>query len=125
MALFNFKKKKSNETEVSAPKAVKKAKVGASATACESHAEVLLRPHVTEKATLSAEGGAYVFVVAPSATKASIRAHVKRLYDVVPTRVNIANLPSKRTLARGRRGRKPGMKKAYVYLPKGKTIELA
>ncbi len=122
MALFNFKK---NTAKKAAPKAaVKSAAKSASKAQASVDVEVLVRPHVTEKATISAEGGAYVFVVAPSATKASVRANVKRLYDVEPTKVNIVNLPSKRTLTRGRRGRKPGMKKAYVYLPKGKTIEI-
>ena len=124
MALFNFKKNTAKKTATPKKAATKTVQKSAAAPRVAT-AEVLVRPHVTEKATIAAEGGAYVFVVAPTATKASIRAHVARLYDVVPTRVNIVNLPSKRTLVRGRRGRKPRMKKAYVYLPKGKTIELA
>ena len=42
----------------------------------------------------------------------------------MPTRVNIAKIPSKRTLSRGKRGVKKGGKKAYVYLKEGDKIEL-
>lgn len=123
MSLFNFKKKK-DEPKKTAVKVEKKSAAPRTPSSAGLRAEVLVRPHVTEKATISAERKAYVFVVTPSATKASVRASVKRLYDVEPVKVNIVNLPSKRTLVRGRHGRKPGMKKAYVYLPEGKTIEL-
>lgn len=118
MALFNFKKKAAaKETKVPRASAAKKP-----AAVVEN---VLVRPHVTEKATFAAERSAYVFVVTPEATKASVTASVARVYGVTPRRVNIVNLPSKRTATRGRLGRKPGLKKAYVYLPEGSTISLA
>jgi len=47
--------------------------------------------------------------------------HSFLLFD--PIKVRIVNLPSKKTLARGKVGRKPGVKKAYVYLKKGEKIE--
>ncbi len=87
--------------------------------------EVLVKPRITEKATLTAQNGQYVFEISRSATKASVKAAIKDLYKVTPVAVNIASTPAKTVKVRGRVGTKSGVRKAYVTLKKGDNIELA
>lgn len=89
--------------------------------------EVLIRPHVTEKAWQKSElkkGAAYVFLVSDSATKPLIVDAIQALYKVRPIRVNITRLPSKKIKVRGRDGIRKGKKKATVYLNPGEKIEI-
>lgn len=87
---------------------------------------VLLKPHFTEKSVNLGERNVYTFEVKRDATKFEVRDAVKALYNVTPVKVNIVNkLPAVRQ--RGSTGRPikvPGMKKAYVYLKKGESINL-
>ncbi len=87
---------------------------------------ILLRPRVTEKATLKAENGVYIFEVAQSATKQEIKKAIQSLYKVNPRKVNIVrNKPQVFfSRMRGRRGQKSGLKKAYVYLNEGDRIDI-
>jgi len=86
---------------------------------------VLLRPRITEKAALGADKlNVYVFEVTQSATKKSISDSVHEVYGVVPEKVRVTAIPSKRVFVRGKKGVKKGGKKAYVYLKKGDKIEL-
>ena len=90
--------------------------------------EVLVRPIVTEKsAYLSTNLGQYVFEVALKATKSQIKEAVEILFDVRVLRVNVVNIPPKRSRRlRNRRLliRKPGYKKAVVTLAPGDTIDV-
>jgi large subunit ribosomal protein L23 len=86
---------------------------------------VLLCPHITEKAALGADkSNVYVFEVAKDATKKSISASVRDSYKVTPEKVHMLTIPSKRVFVRGKKGVKSGGKKAYVYLKKGDKIEI-
>lgn len=85
---------------------------------------ILRAPRVTEKSTGLAEKGAYVFVVDQKATKASVKSVFIAKYKVTPIRINIVNLPAKKTLRRGVRGFKSATKKAIVYLKSGDKIEI-
>lgn len=86
---------------------------------------VLKRPRITEKAVIGADKhNTYVFEVEKSATKASIAASVKAQYKVAPVKVRVVSIPAKAVFVRGKRGKKSGMKKAYVQLKKGDKIEL-
>lgn len=88
-------------------------------------ANVLFRPHITEKAVIGADkAGVYVFEVAPKATKAAITASVKATYKVTPVKVRTMTLKPEAVFVRGKRGMRKGGKKAYVYLKKGDKIEL-
>ncbi len=93
----------------------------------KSHTKILLSPRVTEKGAYTAEQGVYVFNVARSANKSEIAAAIKTIYKVTPRMVRVAAVPRKQVQTRGtnRWGRTAGGKKAYVYLKKGETIELA
>lgn len=89
----------------------------------KSLSAVLLRPRITEKATLLGEGNVYTFDVAKSANKALVALAIQSLYKVKPIKVNIITVPSKNIIVRGRPGVKSGGKKAMVYLKKGEKIE--
>jgi len=95
-------------------------------TSTKKHSmEVLKRPRITEKASMTSGNGQYVFEISRSATKASVKAAVKELYKVTATSVNIASTPAKKVVVRGRIGTKSPVRKAYVTLKKGDKIDLA
>lgn len=83
----------------------------------------LIKPHVTEKATFSAEKAVYVFKIAPDATKKEVEMAVKEKYKITPLKVSTVTIPAKNVIVRGKRGKKSGYKKAYVYLKKGQKLE--
>ncbi len=86
---------------------------------------VLLRPHITEKAALGADkSNVYIFEVTAGANKQSISASIHDVYGVKPEKVRVAPIHAKRVFVRGKRGVKSGGKKAYVYLKHGDKIEL-
>lgn len=87
------------------------------------YAHVLLRPRVTEKATAISAEGVYAFEVAEKATKKDVSAAVKAYFEVTPIQVRMVRNPAKRVIIRGKRGVKPGVKKAYVYLKEGDKLE--
>ena len=93
-------------------------------TALGERVNVIVRPHVTEKAAILAEKGTYVFEVAKNTNKIEIAKAVAALYNVTPVRVNIVNLPKTNVFVRGRAGVKAGVRKALVTLKKGDKIEI-
>ena len=58
------------------------------------HYDVIVAPHITEKATLLSEHNAVVFKVANKATKPEIKAAVEALFNVSVTAVNTIAKPS-------------------------------
>lgn len=91
----------------------------------KNKAEILKRPHVTERssaAALNEEHPVYTFRVADGANKSEVKAAVKELYNVTPLKVNILNVRPKKVIMRGHIGHKPGMRKAVIYLKKGDKI---
>ena len=85
---------------------------------------IIVRPRVTEKATMSAEKGVYVFEVSKNSTKAQIAKAISLMYKVTPEKVRVVSLPAKHVFVRGKWGVKSGIKKAYVYLKQGDKIEI-
>ena len=122
MALFGKKKDVAKE---SAPE-VKKVDVSKALATDFDLTTVIKRPRVSEKAVKKSEQNVYTFVVDRSANKYDVRDAVKALYNVTPVKVNIVNKkPAERMVgSRNRTKHVPGMKKAYVYLKKGDTINL-
>ena len=86
--------------------------------------DALRRPVVTEKSTLLAEQGKYVFEVADDAPKARIKEAVEAAFGVSVTQVNVSSVNGKVK----RYGRRPkarrSWKKAIVTLKPGDKIEL-
>lgn len=128
MSFLNLRKKKTEQPEAPKHLAVKTSVVPTSAPRRTSsgtiNAEVLRRPHISERASDSSAKGVYVFEVAPSATKTQIRAAVEGLYKVTVEQVRTVTVVPKRITVKGKPGVRSGGKKAYVYLKKGEKIEI-
>jgi large subunit ribosomal protein L23 len=89
----------------------------------KNHSAVIIRPRITEKASIMAAQNIYTFEVAKSATKPQVARAIKEIYNVMPTKVNIVPIPSKHVFSRGKAGVKSGSRKAYVELKEGDKIE--
>jgi large subunit ribosomal protein L23 len=85
--------------------------------------QVLLGPHVSEKATSLAEAGnQVVFKVRSDATKSDIRQAVELLFEVKVERVSVVRIPAKQKRFGQRAGARQAWKKAYVRLAAGQDI---
>lgn len=86
--------------------------------------KVLYGPHISEKATIVADGnGQYVFRVAKDASKPEIKAAVEKLFKVNVESVRTLNQKGKvKRTARGL-GKRNDVKKAYVRLAQGQEID--
>ena len=88
--------------------------------------QVLVGPHVSEKAAIVAdESNQYVFKVAVDATKTEIKKSVEQLFKVKVE--DVTTLKVKGKVKRNRFGysTKPTWKKAYVRLEQGQDIDFA
>lgn len=132
MGLFSKKTTKSDKTE-KAVKVAKKtttkavAKVATDSTNANTgfdFSSIIIKPRITEKAGIVSEShNVYTFEVTKLASKGQIKKAVQSLYKVVPTKVNMINLPPKNVLVRGKKGVVKGVRKALVTLKKGDKIE--
>ena len=133
MALFSRTKdtstekveKKSGEKE-SKKVVVAKPGVNNSLPTDRDLAGVIVKPHVTEKAVGMGERNVYTFIVRTDATKFLVRDAIKSLFSVTPVKINIVNKTARqyKSKTKGRRLTEPGVKKAYVYLKDGDSINL-
>lgn len=87
-------------------------------------ADLILKPIVTEKATILLEQNKYVFDVQPKATKPAIKAAIESLFDVTVVKVNTQRLPRKKRRVGKFIGYKPQYKRAIVTLKVGDSITL-
>ncbi len=135
MALFGKKKTeevkpKAEKAVVStsakkAPKVAKTMKATGNAASMPHAVHVILRPRITEKATVKADAeNVYVFEIAHDANKTTVSQAIRTMYNVVPVKVAIVRTPGKKHMSRGKQGFTSGLKKAYVYIKKGEKIEL-
>ena len=88
-------------------------------------ATVLNRPLITEKAANGAQYSVYLFDVQVGATKSEIAKAFKAQYKETPIKVNTVNVIRKSHFRRGRLGFGVKVKKVYVFLKKGTTINIA
>ncbi|TAK36292.1 MAG: 50S ribosomal protein L23 [Chloroflexota bacterium] len=86
--------------------------------------DILRRPIVTEKNTMLAEGGKYVFEVATQANKIQIRRAVETAFKVDVVTVNVVHMPGKMRRVGKSRGLTSSWKKAIVTLKAGQKIEV-
>lgn len=91
----------------------------------ERNLTVLRAPYVSEKSTRLSEHNQYVFAVAQDATKADVKSAVEKMFDVNVVAVNMANVKGKLKMFRFRPGRKASVRKAYVRLADGQSIDVA
>jgi large subunit ribosomal protein L23 len=93
-------------------------------TAKPEQYDIIRRPIITEKATLVSEAGGVVFEVRKDATKAQIKAAVEEVFGVKVKAVNTVVVKGKSKRFRGRPGERRDLKKAYVTLEEGNTIDV-
>jgi large subunit ribosomal protein L23 len=87
--------------------------------------QIIRGPVVTEKATAMSERNQVVFRVDLGATKPEIKAAVEGLFGVKVVAVNTLITKGKVKRFRNREGRRSDVKKAYVRLAAGQTIDLS
>ncbi|RMD71825.1 MAG: 50S ribosomal protein L23 [Gammaproteobacteria bacterium] len=86
--------------------------------------KVLLAPVISEKSTRIGElYRQFAFKVARDATKPEIKKAVETMFKVEVDKVRVCNVKGKVKRFRGRPGRRPGWKKAYVSLKPGHDIK--
>ncbi|MEF8847099.1 MAG: 50S ribosomal protein L23 [Candidatus Paceibacterota bacterium] len=86
--------------------------------------EILIEPHITEKATELAQKNQYVFKVNPKANKTEVKKAVEQTYDVDVKKVRAMNAPRKKRRKGRIEGYKKGFKKAIVKIREDQKIEI-
>ncbi|MBX7482660.1 50S ribosomal protein L23 [Qipengyuania qiaonensis] len=80
------------------------------------HYDVVLAPHITEKATLASEHNAVVFKVANTATKPQIKEAIEAIFGATVANVNTVVVKGKTKRWKGKPYKRTDMKKAIVTL---------
>jgi large subunit ribosomal protein L23 len=88
------------------------------------HYDVIVAPHITEKATMASEHNAVVFKVTNEATKPQIKAAVEALFGVKVKSVNTLNQKGKTKRWKGKPYTRSDVKKAVVTLAEGQSIDV-
>ena len=86
--------------------------------------DVIVAPHITEKATMASEHNAVVFKVAGDATKPEIKAAVEALFSVTVKKVNTIVQKGKTKKWKGKEYTRSDFKKAIVTLAEGQSIDV-
>lgn len=86
--------------------------------------DVILGPVITEKATRVSEHGQVVFKVRLDADKAEIKEAVQNIFGVQVVAVNTLVQKGKTKRFRGRPGKRNDVKKAFVRLAEGQSIDV-
>ena len=84
----------------------------------------VLSPIVTEKTTGLTEQNKIVFKVPFKSNKSILKKSIEKIFKVNVVKVNIINKSSRIKVARGRKVKVPGYKKAIITLKKGQSIDL-
>ena len=90
----------------------------------KNYYDIIRRPIITEKATLASEVGGVVFEVAIKANKKEIKQAIEDLFKVKVKAVNTSILKGKVKRFRGRLGKQRNVKRAFVMLEEGNTIDV-
>ena len=126
--------KSDKERVAKAPKAEKAATKGkkvvdikdapAKVASPERLINLLLAPHITEKTSLAMQNdNSYAFRVLRDSTKPEIKAAVELMFGVKVANVNVVNETGKTRRMGKTQGRTQDIKKAYVRLAPGQTID--
>ena len=89
----------------------------------EAMYQIIRAPVITEKATMLSEHGQFVFRVATDATKPQIKAAIEGLFSVSVISVNTLVQKGKTRMFKGRPGVRSDVKKAFVRLEAGQSID--
>ena len=86
--------------------------------------DVIIRPLITEKATILAGDSKYAFEVDVRANKPQVKNAVQTAFNVKVLKVNTMNVRGKRSRVGARTKKAPDWKKAIVTLAEGETIQI-
>ncbi|MFA5602615.1 MAG: 50S ribosomal protein L23 [Bacilli bacterium] len=91
-----------------------------------NYRDIIKAPIVTEKnATLATNEGKYVFEVARSANKTSIKQAIESIFKVKVENINIINVKPKNKKVGLHKGKTNHVKKAIVKLAEGNKIDFS
>jgi len=79
---------------------------------------------VTEKSTTLSEQNKIVFKVPSNSNKKNLKNNIEKIFKVNVTKINIINKKNRTKVARGKKIKVPGFKKAIITLKKGQSIDL-
>ena len=88
------------------------------------HYDIIRKPLVTEKSTMASENGAVVFEVSIDSNKPQIKEAVEALFGVKVKAVNTSITKGKLKRFKGVLGRRKDVKKPFVTLEDGNTIDV-
>src|ERR1700745_1214929 len=109
---------------MSPAKAKKASKKSADGAVDPALYDLMRAPLITEKGTLISQHNQVVFRVPVKATKPEIKKAIEALFKVNVTGVNTSITKGKVKLFRGRPGRRSDVKKAFVTLAEGQSIDV-
>ena len=84
----------------------------------------IISPLVTEKSTNLSEQNKIVFKVPSKANKKNLKSNIEKIFKVNVTKINIINKQNRTKVARGKKIKISGYKKAIITLKKGQSIDL-
>jgi len=84
----------------------------------------VLSPIISEKSNrIGEQSNQYVFQVAVSSNKKDVKAAIEKLFEVKVEDVQILNVKGKTKAFKGKQGKRPNWKKAYVRVQEGQLID--
>jgi large subunit ribosomal protein L23 len=86
--------------------------------------KIIKCPLITEKTTMIAENNTYAFEVIKEATKVDVKTAIEAIFNVKVDKVNILNQQGKTKRFKGIPGKRNSVKKAYVRLQDGQSLDL-
>lgn len=90
--------------------------------------DIIIRPHLSEKATELHEKGVYTFIVSDKANKVEIKKAVEAMYGVTVKSVRTlryqGKMKTRYTKSQVLTGRTPAFKKALVQVAEGDFIDI-
>ena len=84
----------------------------------------IVSPMVTEKSTNLSELNKIVFKVPDGANKKNLKTNIEKIFKVNVIKINIINKQNRTKVARGKKVKVSGFKKAIITLKKGQSIDL-
>ncbi len=85
---------------------------------------IVIKPIITEKATMLGAQNKYVFLVADDAASPEVKKVIEAIYKVKVARVQAINTKSKKRRLGATLGIQPGYRKAIVTLQPGQKLDI-
>ena len=86
--------------------------------------DTIISPVVTEKSTNLSEQNKIVFKVSNKLNKIILKKNIEKIFKVNVIKVNIVNKQPRKKIAKGKKVKIQGYKKAIITLKKGQNIDL-